>query len=122
MSSLFRVSACVSFCRTEFHVFEYEATRANPPCKLRNCTHTGKFIAFYLRFLLGHTSVSPTTSSPVYFGSDGGVILSVLTYLGGLLIVLVVYSSCGAFALQSFELQISLGDAAVRDSTIESAI
>ena len=58
----------------------------------------------------------------MYLGSGGGVILSVLTALGGLLIFLVVYSSCGAFALQYFELQMSLGDAAVQDSTLESAI
>ena len=33
-----------------------------------------------------------------------------------------VYTLCGASALQSVELQRSLGDAAVRDSTLESAI
>ena len=43
-------------------------------------------------------------------------------YLRGLLIVLVVYTLFGALTLQSVELQRSLGDAAVRDSTLESAI
>ena len=39
-------------------------------------------------------------------------------YLRGLLIVLVVYTLCGASALQSVELQRSIGDAAVRHSTL----
>ena len=43
-------------------------------------------------------------------------------YLRGLLIVLVVYTLCGALDLQSVELQRSLGDTAVRDSTLESEI
>ena len=44
----------------------------------------------------------------------------VLTYLRGLFLVLFIFTLCGAWALQSVELQRSLGDAAVRDSTLES--
>ena len=44
------------------------------------------------------------------------------TYLRGLLFVLVIYTLCGASALQSVEIQRSLGDADVWDSTLESAI
>ena len=43
-------------------------------------------------------------------------------YLRGLLFVLVVYTFCGALVLLSVKLQRSLGDAAVQDSTLESAI
>ena len=44
------------------------------------------------------------------------------TYLRGLLIALVVYTSCAALVLQSVELQRSIDDVAVRDSMLESAI
>ena len=110
--------------------------------KLRNCTHTGKVIAFCLRFVLGHMFVSPTPLSPVYrldvpstrkriyfyrlqaqvfrVGRRSYTISIDLSMF--LLIVLVVYTSCGALDLQSIKLQISLDDAAVQDSTLESAI
>ena len=48
--------------------------------------------------------------------------ISINAYLRGLLFVLVVYTLCGALALQTVELQRSLGDAAVQHSTLESAI
>ena len=67
----------------------------------------------------GHIS---TGDYPTYYGSGGGAIQRVLTNVCGLLIVLVVYTLCGALALQSVELQRSLGDAAVQDSTLESVI
>ena len=67
----------------------------------------------------GHIS---TGYDPKSSGSGGGAIQKVLTYLCGLLIISVVYTLCGALALQSVELQRSLGDAAVQDSTLESVI
>ena len=33
---------------------------------LRNCTHGGKFVAFWLHFILEHTFISPAPSPPVY--------------------------------------------------------
>ena len=52
----------------------------------------------------------------------GSSIQKVLKYLCGLLIVLVIYTLCGASALQSVKLQGSIGDVAVGDITLESAI
>ena len=48
--------------------------------------------------------------------------ISINGYLRGLLYVLFDYALCGASSLQAVELQISLGDDAVRDSTLESVI
>ena len=69
--------------------------------------------------VIGHISTGYELKSS---GLGGGAILYVLAYLRGLLIVLVIYTLCGASALQSVELQISLGDASIRDSTLESAV
>ena len=63
-----------------------------------------------------------TGCEPKSSRSGGGDVRQVLTYLRGLLFVLDMYATCGASALQSFELQRSLGDAAVQDSTLKSAI
>ena len=54
-----------------------------------------------------------TGYEPKYSGSGGGVIIQVLTHLCGLLFVLVIYTLCGASALQSVELQRRLSDATV---------
>ena len=102
--------------------------------KLINCTH--------LRFIPGQTFVSPTPSSKVYrldgpSMRDGTYFYRswyqgfrvgrrshmISTYIScGLMFVLVIYTLCGASALHSVELQRSLGDAAVRYSTLGSNI
>ena len=69
--------------------------------------------------MTGHIS---TGYDPKSSGSGAGVLIQVLTYLRCLLFVLVVYNLCGASALHSVEIQRIIGDAAVRDSTLESAI
>ena len=69
--------------------------------------------------MTGHISTGYETKSS---GLGGGAIRSVSMYLRGLLCVLVLYTLCGALELQSVKLQRSLDDAAVRDSTLESAI
>ena len=48
--------------------------------------------------------------------------ISMNGYLRGLLFVLVIYTLCGALALQYVKLQRNLGNAAVQQSTLESAI
>ena len=66
--------------------------------------------------MTGHIS---TGYEPKSSGSGGGILLKYNAYnLRGLLFTLVVYTLCGASALQSIELQRSLGDAAVRNSTL----
>ena len=57
-----------------------------------------------------------------YYGSGGGAVQLLLTYLSDLFFVLVIYTLCGTSALHTVELQNILGDAAFQDSTLESAI
>ena len=69
--------------------------------------------------MTGHIS---TGYYPLSSGSNGGVILYLLTYLHGLFFVIVFYTLCGALSLQYVKLDRSLNDAAVQDSTLESVI
>ena len=69
--------------------------------------------------VMGHISMG---HEPKSSRSDRDTIKIVLTDLRRLMFVLVVYNLCGASALQSVKLQISLGDAAVQDITLGSKI
>ena len=57
-----------------------------------------------------------------FYGLGGGAIQKVLAYLHVFLIIFVVYTFCGALALQSVKLQRSISGSDVQDSTLESAI
>ena len=68
------------------------------------------------------TGYVSTGYKPKSFGSGGSVLIQVLRHIRRLLFVLVIYTLCGASALQYVKLQRSLSDTAVRDSKSESTI
>ena len=103
--------------------------------KLRNFTHLGGSIDYYIRFIPVQMFGSPMPPSPFSVWTAHQYMIGHIFHrlwalffrvgqwcLHSLLFVLVVYTLCGALALQTIELRRSLGDAAVWDRTFGSKI